>query len=346
MELILSRVQFGDFLSDFANEVKARKLEKLSYDKWRPLHLWCNSPTSFSDFKITPHSTDGHYTIQPWDSYRTLPNPVEIKAHEDPDFWGFLHAEYNHRKMEEAFTKLRTSCTINTEAINKTTEAMKNLNKSIKEKENEKTMKFGNFDFGPVDSSVRMSMYGMAIKNASGTYVAYDKASDGVIDVDIFNFEGANKFIYKLPVAIKDVAVGDVVIHACKPMFVQEVLENNRLVALDIFDGEEKTIVLTKSMFGFDFITKVVSLVDFMGGANADTPFGNMLPLLMLGEGKNDFLLPMLMMNQNSNAFTSNPLLLYALMSDNKGSNDNIMPMLLALSAQNPVKVCKCNGKK
>jgi hypothetical protein len=144
-----------------------------------------------------------------------------------------------------------------------------------------------------------------------------------------------------MPAAIKDNAVGDVVIHARKPMFVQKILENDRLIALDIFDGEEKTIVLTKSMFGFNFITKVVSLIDFAGAADADTPFGNMWPLMLMSDGNSKDMLPMLfLMNQGSASM--NPMLMYAMMSDSK--NNDLLPLLMMSGALSNKGGCTCGG--
>ena len=212
------------------------------------------------------------------------------------------------------------------------------------EKENNKMLKF---DFGPVDSSVHMSMYGMAIKNASGTYVAYDANSKQIMDVDILNFEGANKFIYKMPTTLSQIAVGDVVIHARKPMFVQEVREDNRLCVMDIFDGEEKTIVPAKSPFGFDFVTKVVSLFNFNGSADASNPFGNMLPLLLLSDSKTagdrDMLLMYMMMGGNTD-FATNPMMLYALMNKDSKAND-MLPFLLMGAFKQPTHSCACGDK-
>ena len=219
-------------------------------------------------------------------------------------------------------------------------EYLKNLVDEHEKEKEKKDMKF-NFDFGPVDSSVRMSMYGMAIKNASGTYVAYDAANKQIMDVDIFNFEGANKFIYKMPAALKDVRSGDVVIHARKPMFVQVVQTDGRLKVLDIFDGEEKTIVLAKSPFGFDFVTKVVSLVNMTGVADAENPFGNMLPFLLMGDGKMDDMLPLALM-AGGNMDMSNPMMMYALMGNR--TNDPMM-LALAMGAFNkPAHTCACGG--
>jgi hypothetical protein len=197
-----------------------------------------------------------------------------------------------------------------------------------KEKENMDTSKMFNFDFGPVASNIRMSPYGMAMKNADGKYVSYDKNSGNIMDVEIFNFD-AQKFLYKMPVAVNAVAVGDIVVHMRKAMFVSAV-NGNRISVIDIYNGEVKDIMPTTSPFGFNFITKVVSLID-MSGANADTPFGNLLPLLMLGEGQ-DFkdILPMMFLTGNAGAFgnmVQNPLMLYALMGD--GNAKDILPFLL-----------------
>ena len=207
-------------------------------------------------------------------------------------------------------------------------ETIRNYNKKEEEKNN---MKFGNFDFGPVDDNVRMSMYGLAIRNASGTYVSYNPKDNQIVDVDIFNFEGASKVMYKLPAAIKDISVGDVVIHARKPMFVSKVNENGKLTVIDIFDGEEKSIMLARSPFGFDFITKVVSFIDFTS-ANTENPFGNMLPLLMLSNNK-DNMLPFLLMAQNSGT-EMNPMMMYVLMNDNQ----DMLPLLMYMSVNKPSK--------
>lgn len=209
-----------------------------------------------------------------------------------------------------------------------------------KEKENMDTNKMFNFDFGPVASHIRMSPYGLAMKNADGKYVSYDKATGNIMDVEIFNFD-AQKFLYKMPVPVNQVAVGDIVVHMRKPMFVRAV-KDGVVSVIDIYNAEAKDILPVKSPFGFNFITKVVSLID-MTGATAETPFGNMLPLLMLGEGQ-DFknVLPLMLMNTNNSAFgnvAQNPLMLYALMGDNSNLKDMLPFMLMGNMFQAPAAV-------
>lgn len=207
-----------------------------------------------------------------------------------------------------------------------------------KRKENNK-MKFGNFDFGPcANDNVRMSMYGIAIKNAAGTYVSYDAASGEIIDVDVFNFDGG-KYMFKMPVAIKDVKVGDVIIHNRTPMFVVGFAEGTGdLIAVDIRAGEKKTIMPIRNMFHFDFVTKIVSLFDMTGMAqpSADMPFGNMLPLMLMSDDNKDMdmkdILMMSMLANGSNMGNMNPMMLYFLASNEDGDTsmkDMLLPMML-----------------
>lgn len=201
---------------------------------------------------------------------------------------------------------------------------------SNEEKEKKNMMNL-NFDFGKVTGdSIRISMYGIAIKNVSGTYVSYDVKSHSVMDVDIVNMP-ADGLLYKMPVAIKDVKAGDVVIHNKTAMFVAEV-HDSTLKVIDIREGTEKEIYLTKSPFGFNFATKVVSLMD-MSGVKADesNPFGAMLPLMFLsGDNKDiDPMMLMLMMGQgNTTNLMSNPMMMYFLMKDGK-ENKDMLPFLL-----------------
>ena len=210
--------------------------------------------------------------------------------------------------------------------------ANENVNKND---EGEKTkMKGFNFDFGPcTNDQVRMSMYGLAIKNASGEWVSYNDGQ--VVNVDVLNFDGA-KYMFKMPVAVKDIAVGDIVIHNRVPMFVESV--ENGIHVVDIRAGEKKEILPTTNMFGFNFVTKIVSLFNaFQSSPTPDQPFGNMLPFLMLNgeDGKSmdsdTMLMFMMMQNQNGSANVfANPMMLYFLMKD-KGGND-ILPLMLMMN--------------
>lgn len=192
-----------------------------------------------------------------------------------------------------------------------------------------------NFDFGKVTSDqVRFSTYGLAVKSVDGRYVAYDSKNKSVMDVDVLNMP-AGDFLYKMPVALKDVKVGDIVIHNRVPMFVLAKTDTD-LTVIDIRESTKKTIMPVKSPFGFNFITKVVSLID-LSGASADTPFGNMLPLLMMGDDKN--IDPMVMMLASGGKMDmSNPMMMYFLMKDGK-MDKTAMMMMLMMNQQKSVQL-------
>lgn len=219
------------------------------------------------------------------------------------------------------------------------------INENDKKKENDEMKNIVNFDFGPCTGSenIRMSVYGIAVKNANGTFVSYDATNMAIMDVDVFNFDGA-KFLYKMPVAIKDIKVGDVVIHARKPMFVTDiVVKDKSLKVVDPVSGEKKEIILTRSPFGFDFATKIVNCLGNIGGnsvATADNPFGNLwMFMLMNDNGDTDNILPFMLMNQNGGNI--DPMMMFALMSNK--SNSSWLPFLMMTNANKPY-TCSCNG--
>lgn len=114
-----------------------------------------------------------------------------------------------------------------------------------------------NFDFGPFTESgvVALSPYGIAVRSSKGEYLTYNAVTGATIDVTGFTFD-----FQKMPAAIKDLRAGDMVLHRGKPMYVQSV-EEDGIHCIDILNSEAKVIVPVTNMFGFNFVTKVVSLI-------------------------------------------------------------------------------------
>lgn len=181
-------------------------------------------------------------------------------------------------------------------------------------KEND-TMKMPamNFDFGPFTEPgvVALSPYGIAIRTTKGEYLTYNAATGTTVDVTGFTFD-FQKMIYKMPAAIKDLRAGDMVLHRGKPMYVQSV-EEDGIHCIDILNSEAKVIVPVTNMFGFNFVTKVVSLMNFNAAQpSAENPFGNLMPFMMMSsimgdDSDNDFskMMMMSMMMGGSNPFTA-----------------------------------------
>lgn len=183
-----------------------------------------------------------------------------------------------------------------------------------KYKEND-TMKMPtmNFDFGPFTEPgvVALSPYGIAVRSSKGEYLTYNAATGATVDVTGFTFD-FQKMIYKMPAAIKDLRAGDMVLHRGKPMYVQSV-EEDGIHCIDILNSENKVIVPVTNMFGFNFVTKVVSLMNFNAAQpSAENPFGNLMPFMMMSsvmgdDSDNDFskMMMMSMMMGSSNPFTA-----------------------------------------
>ncbi len=292
-------------------------------------YLLCRSDYS-------PHKSKGDKTMKTINNisnneYETWANSSSTSS---------THSVYRN-EVEPYDGLLSNICLSDAYQSHKTLEELINESVKIKleqnEKEKDSMMKGFNFDFGPcTGDNVRMSMYGLAVKNGNGEWVSYNASTKQIVNVDILNFDG-RKFMFKMPVAIKDIAVGDIVIHNKVPMFVIGVGEENGAVtAIDVRAGEEKKILPTTSPFGFNFVTKVVSMFTaFESTPTPDAPFGNFLPFMFMNEDENadidPFMMMMFMQNSNTTIF-DNPMMMYFL--DKDRMKDNFMLPLMFMMNQ------------
>lgn len=236
---------------------------------------------------------------------------------------------------------------------------LNNLPKINTEEKKEKTMFEGmlkNLRFGKADNA-KMSIYGPALREAitGDTWVAFDKSKEQWIDVP---FEAILDIpLFEMPVAKSSIQIGDFIFHAGAGWvrvidFDDEM--NYFIEAEDPSNHEIIKILPTRNMFGFDFYTKLIVPFDMgatFGGANESNPFG-MLPMLMMmsdknksGSGDNSMLMAMMMMQNSGMDFTSNPMMLYALLGDKGGDNSMLMAMLMSQMMQGaPTKhTCNCD---
>lgn len=221
----------------------------------------------------------------------------------------------------------------------------------IKIKKENETMKGLTFDFGPITSdAVRMSVYGIAVKNNAGTYVSYNSQTGEIMDVDILNFDG-RQFMYKVPIGLNAIQQGDVIIHNRKPMIVDGVFDKD-VSAVDVVGGERKVIMPTRSPFGFNFITKIVSVMDMVApqAPSQDAPFGNMLPFLLMsndnkqdGNGLDPMMLMFMLSGQAMGNMNMNMMLPFLMANPDGNDNNKNMGMMLAMmmSQVNPTDANK-----
>lgn len=260
-----------------------------------------------------------------------IPSLDHLGYHQYDGTWDSVASKSD---MEDRFNKLEA-------------ELQKKVDKAEMKKENDTMMKGINFDFGPCGNTVRLSMYGMAIQNLNGEWVSYNPDSREIINVDVFNMADGGKYMYKMPVAIADVKIGDIVIHNRVPMFVTAVNENGTFEVTDVRAGEAKTVIPTRSPFGFNFMTKIVSLFNGLMTPDKNNPFGNMWMFAMMSGDKNFDMKDMLMismMTGNSDFIGNmNPMMLMFMMDDKNEKNDWLMPLMLMNSGMmNQPHTCQC----
>lgn len=245
------------------------------------------------------------------------------------------HLSDEIQRIKDSLADLQFVTNDSKSAIETMKKSLNNINK--KENKEMNTNDMFNFDFGALNNSkIRMSMYGYAIPNSAGKYVSYDIEHNRMMDVQILNFNCSGLF-YKMPKPLGKITVGDVVFHNGIPMFVREISEDRtRFVVIDPDEGTEKTILPAHSPFGFDYLTVLVSVMDdFDAPADADNPFGNMLPLLLLGNSNSaDNLLPLMFMSGGKFDF-DNPLMLLTMTGGNFDTSNPLVLMAMMKAFKN-----------
>ena len=251
---ILNSSLINTILDEYTEKVKFG-YNKIPYDSWRTLKKLSNTNT---DYIVKIEITDENSILYLTDTKTDITSEIPVT-----DGFTYLIKE---RTYEMVTTNSNMSVPINENKSATTSPSRRSFNL--------------NLDFGPMNDGVAFSPYGLAVRNSKGEFYTYNPVTAQTIDVTGFTFDFKG-MIYRMPVAVKDIKVGDMIIHKNKPMFVTSI-DNTNIEVIDIFDSEIKSIIPTTNPFGFNFITKIVSLVNFGGNApSPDQPFGNIMPMMI-----------------------------------------------------------------
>ena len=218
-----------------------------------------------------------------------------------------------------------------------------------KEKEKESKMDFSkmlNIDFGkvPHTAELKPSIYGVAVLGFDNRYRAYDKINDKVMDVTGMTFD--TDMLFKIPVAVSQVRVGDVIINASNYVTVTNVHPDGTFTVVDPKASEQKIAIPAKNMFGFDFVTKIMYPFESMVQPSDDNPFGlNPMTMMMLSDGADmdmSTILALSMMNGNSGMMDQNMLIPLMLMGNGKsGNKDGLILAMAMMNQPHPTKKIK-----
>lgn len=274
--------------------------------------------------------------------------------------------ESENSKLQSLFGSSSTICTqTNTLTTSSTLDDLKNLiykeNSSIintqnKKEKNEMNMKVFDTQFGKVDD-VAMSIYGATFKTVGtdglARSIAYDPNTQEYIDVPNEMIIAKGSYCYAMPCTADNLHIGEYIRHNGAWVRVIDVDDAARIVVEKIATREVATILPVRSIFGYSFYTKLIT--PFQSGfmtADAEHPFGNILPFLMMGDGKMDEMLPlMFMMGQGSTAQfdMSNPMMLMMFMGDKTDKDSDMFKMMMMASLFNQAKsksdahFCECD---
>lgn len=188
-----------------------------------------------------------------------------------------------------------------------------------------------NFKFGKMDTNaIKYSFNGIAFQTADNDYVVYNpdmtftNVSEMVMDIPI----------YVMPVPKSDVKIGDIIIHNSEFVIVQSI-ESKEIRIARPRTKEIVGVIPEKSVFGFDFYTKVIDFTkNFSNSATSSNPFGN-LPMLMMMDNKdnkdnNNDMLMLMMMNGGKMDF-NNPMFMYMMMSKSEDKS-NLLPLMMLMN--------------
>lgn len=187
-----------------------------------------------------------------------------------------------------------------------------------------------NINCGKVsDPNLTASLNGVAIKGLDGQFRAYDKSKDKIMNVTGLTL--GNDYLYVLPCALKDVKVGDVIVNADTFVTVVKVHNDGTFTVVDPKASEQKIAVPAQNIFGFNYVSKIVNLLDGMINPSDDNPFGiNPLMFVLFDETKSNnnsnLLLATMLMGQNGDMDIKS-MLPFLLM----GKGDNNMLAMFAL---------------
>ena len=197
-----------------------------------------------------------------------------------------------------------------------------------KEDKNMFNKMFSKYKFGKLDTKdIAYSMNGIAFRTSDGSYVVYNKdltftnVDNLVMDIPVF----------VMPVPLSKIKSGDVIVHygAGSTVFViVDSINDTDIFISDPHTRERKNLIPEKSIFGFDFVAKVMT-PNTMFAADQSNPFGNMLPFMLMDEDANTDNLSFMMLFGQCSGETSwaNQYLPFMLM--NKGDNDMFKYMAL-----------------
>jgi hypothetical protein len=171
------------------------------------------------------------------------------------------------------------------------------------------SMKMGNCK--DLNINIGISPYGLCVSNDNNTFFINNQTFERmeITGMEIFG----NDMVYAIPTPYHMIMKGDTILYNNEVVMVMQVSPDMKII--NYKTGEVKSIIQTKTMFGYNTEIKLTSMMNMnmnmnMGFPMAQNqigmPFGNnpMMSMMMLmnnGSNNNDFIKKMMMMQYMNN---------------------------------------------
>ena len=199
------------------------------------------------------------------------------------------------------------------------------------EREEEKTMDnvFGKLGFGKcADSCFALSINGIAVRQANtNKYVVYNKDNNEFVDTTdmLINIKDA---LFLLPAT--DIAVGDTVIHENKAYYI--VKTDGEIKAVSYDDCTQTVLIPKTTMFGLKYFTKVFSLFGDNFAATGELFSNPMMLMALMNDDKDMDISKLLLLSSLAKGdMASNPMLMTMLLKDDSKSDLSTFAMMSML---------------
>lgn len=284
----------------FCKPIESGEFKTIIFDSIEP-HPYENLPILLQDHErkeYMSHNTKMYTHDQRFDLGSIPASNVTTQIQNT----GLTSLTHHHNYYSDS-TKITASQYSNQSITNKITPTTTVKKEEIKNMNTNNLFASMNIEMGPVNGdSVVLSPFGLAFKAEANKYIAIK--GEQLVEVTGMTFP-SNGMIYKMPVALTKIKTGDIIVNQNRPLLVKEVSKEGFIIGIDILNAEQKTVVPLTNMFGFNFYTKVISMVN-LGGANEENPFGDVNSLMMMsmmgGNSNNDMFQTMMMMKMMGGA--------------------------------------------
>lgn len=193
-----------------------------------------------------------------------------------------------------------------------------------------KNMQFGKY----ATNMIKYSLSGIAFKDVNGDYFVYN--GDTAVDVTGMTMDAP---MFVMPIAVNQIQPNDVIIFKDAPVIVKENTEDG-IKVINPLAGEVRVIIPEVNIFNFNYCTKVINPFENIAStANADNPFGNLLPLMLFNNtqtNEDNDIMKFIMFSQLDCSMNFNTMLPFLFLNDkNDKDMDSFLKMMMFLSFMN-----------